>query len=219
MRWSFVLAAAVVVSVFAWLIVSMTRGVERPLPQHVAEPSSQPRSQPILPANPSASSASAFSASDPPGGRGSAAVDEPPASLAVAVPGQLDLGWLRTRLPHNRYWDLGVPTDDVNVAAARADAARRQNELYGKILSGTGTDEDIASYFDDRRSLLTDYAEVARVALDEGGDQLSERDRNLFQLALKMDRDRLDALPRERDDAIARKRAQEQRRAEWKGGQ
>lgn len=164
----------------------------------------------------SASSASAFltsgPASAPPG-------DDPPPALAESVPGPLDLAWLRARLPGNRYWALGAPTDDVGVAAERAEVARRGNELYGKILSGTGTVADIESYFDERRSVLTDYSEVARVALEEGGEQLSEQDRNLFQLALKMDRERLDALPREHDDAIARKRLQDQRRADWKGSQ
>jgi hypothetical protein len=212
MRWRLIIAGVAVVAVLAWLIVSLTRGVEKPSRRHVATQPAEPTPPITAPPKPSAKRASVSQASHV---TAAASSEDPPASLVADLPGQVDLDWLRARLPGNRYWSLGVPTDDIGVASERAEYARLKNELYGKILSGTGTDDDIERYFDERKSLLADYAEVARVALEEGGDQLSERDRNLFQLALKMDQDRFDALPRERDDAIARKQLQDKRRAEW----
>jgi len=125
-----------------------------------------------------------------------------PAPAAVDLPASLDVEALRARLPDNRFWTAGP------------EAARRSRTLHGKILEGTATDDEIDAYFDERRRLLTDYAELARVVLDDR--PLSERDRGLFELALRLDRARLDALPRERADAIARKALQDRRRAAWR---
>jgi hypothetical protein len=118
------------------------------------------------------------------------------------LPAELDAVALRARLPDNRYWTAGP------------ESARQSRALHGKILEGTASDDEIETYFDERRRLLADYAELARVVLDENA--LSERDRGLFELALRLDQARLDSLPRERADAIARKALQEERRAAWR---
>ena len=136
-----------------------------------------------------------------------------PEARASALPEGIDLDALRSSLPDNRYWKSGAPTDDPAVLEARAENARAENELYGKVLSGTGADDEIDAYYAERRLLLEDYAALARAVLLEPG--LSERDRGLFELALRMDEDRLAALPGELDAARARKTLQDQRRAAW----
>jgi hypothetical protein len=157
-------------------------------------------------ADPSAAPTAATSPASPP----SAPQERAPARL----PQPLDLDSLRARLPDNRYWALAAPTDDPEVLRSRELAARAENVLYGKVLSGTATDEEIEHYFDERRRTLSDYAEVARAVLAD--DQISERDRSLFELALRMDQDRLAALPAEKDAAVARQKLQAERRAAWK---
>jgi len=137
-----------------------------------------------------------------------------PEVAGAALPDSIDLEALQARLPGNRYWELGAPTDDPALLEQRANAARQGNLLYGKILSGTATEEEIDGYFEERRQLLSDYAALARAILDD--DRISERDRGRFQLALDLDQARLGSLPRERADALARKRQQDEKRAAWR---
>src|SRR5262245_60646905 len=129
----------------------------------------------------------------------------------------VDLEQLRARLPDNAYWEMGAPTEDPEKLKSRAEHARRMNELYGKILSGTGTEDEIHRYYEERRRISQDYIQFAATVLAEHGDRLPEQDRGLYQLTIQMHRDRLAAIPRDIAQAIARKREQDRKREEWSG--
>ncbi|WP_248913842.1 hypothetical protein [Polyangium aurulentum] len=137
----------------------------------------------------------------------------PPSGDEARYP--VDLEHLRALLPDNLYFRLGAPTDDPATLQARAEEERRWNDLYGKIQSNTATEEEIRSYYDHRRELSEDYVEFASVVLEEYEDKLPERDRGLYELSIKMHKKRLEELPRNLEDALSRRVAQEKRREEW----
>jgi hypothetical protein len=122
---------------------------------------------------------------------------------------------LRARLPDNLYWEMDAPTKDPQVLQKRAEAQRKWNELFGKVQSGDASEEEIHRYYDYRRKLSEDYIAVANLMLTEGGDKLPERDRGLLELSIRMHQDRLKAVPRQVEEALARKQLQDQRREEW----
>jgi hypothetical protein len=127
-------------------------------------------------------------------------------------PPPLDLDRLRRQLPGSRYWRDDAPTDDPAAAQRRLDDERRWNALYGKVLSGTASESEIDLYFQRLRQRSEDYLQVAEAALAQNPPQ---RERALLTLAVRMNHERLASLPRERDEALARKRLQDQRRAAW----
>ncbi len=122
---------------------------------------------------------------------------------------------LRARLPGNLYWELDAPTKDPQVLQQRAEARRKWNELFGKVQSGDATEEEIHRYYEYRRKLSEDYLAVANLMLTEYGDQLPERDKGLLGLSIQMHQDRLNAVPRQVEEALARKQLQDRRREEW----
>jgi hypothetical protein len=122
---------------------------------------------------------------------------------------------LRARLPDNLYWEMDAPTKDPQVLQKRAEAQRKWNELFGKVQSGDASEEEIHRYYDYRRKLSEDYLAVANLMLTEGGDKLPEGDRGLLELSIRMHQDRLKAVPRQVEEALARKQLQDQRREEW----
>jgi len=95
-----------------------------------------------------------------------------------------------------------------------ADEGRRWNTLYGKVLSGTASAAEIDLYFQHLRRRSEDYLHVAETALAQ--PDLSDRDRGLFTLAARMHRQRLAGLDEAREQAIARKQEQDQRRQAWR---
>jgi hypothetical protein len=124
----------------------------------------------------------------------------------------IDLSRLRQQLPDSAYWRDDAPTTDPAQAARRVEEERRWNVLYGKVLSGTASGTEIDGYYDRLRRRSEDYLHLAETALAQ---PLPERERALLVLAARMNRERLASLPREREQALARKRLQDQRRAEW----
>lgn len=146
--------------------------------------------------------------------------------LAAADPGDetgneypVDLERLRARIPDNLYWRLGAPTKDPQALAARAEEEKRWNELYGKVLSGTASEEEIRRYYDHRRQLSEDYVAFARLVLAEYPDELPERDRGLYELSIEMHTSRLAEIPRKIEEALARKQEQDRKREEWRRSQ
>lgn len=131
----------------------------------------------------------------------------------------VDLAHLRALIPDNTYWRLGAPTDDPQDLKMRAEDKQRWNELYGKVLSGTGTEEEVRRYFEHRRQVSEDYIEFAKLLLDEYGERLPEQERGLYELSIKMHTTRLAELPRQIEDALARKQEQDRRREEWRRSQ
>lgn len=132
-----------------------------------------------------------------------------PAAESIAHAGSAEypvkLDELRAKFPKNRYWELGAPTSDVAVAKARAAHAEADNKMLGKITANEATPEEIRAYYAERRAISQDYLQISKAILDEKGDQLPERDRGMFTLALKMHTDRLKQIDRDESDALTRR--------------
>jgi hypothetical protein len=128
---------------------------------------------------------------------------------------QVDLAEVHRAMPDNLFFELAVPTTDEAVIEARAAERRRWNEEYGKILSGTGTEEEIRAYYDQRARLSTDYIEFTSYLLDHYRDVLLERDVGLLELARKLHAARLEEIPRKVEEAFERKRQQDEAREAW----
>jgi hypothetical protein len=128
----------------------------------------------------------------------------------------VDLDALRAALPRNLYWTHAVPTDDPQVLEERAKERERWKVEYGKILSGTATEEEILAYYDQRAELSGDYIELATYLIDRHGESLPERDLDLLHLARRLHHARLEETPRKIEEAMQRKRAQDASRPPWR---
>jgi hypothetical protein len=123
---------------------------------------------------------------------------------------------LRAKLPGNLYWKQDAPTTDPEVLRQRDEEARQWNTLFGKVQAGEASEEEIQRYYDYRRKISEDYIAMASLMLTEYGERLPERDQGLIALSIRMHRDRLAEVPRQIDEALARKKLQDQRREEWR---
>jgi hypothetical protein len=127
----------------------------------------------------------------------------------------VDLEEVRRKMPDNLYFELAVPTKDEAVLEARAAERARWNVEYGKVLSGTGTEEEIRAYYDQRARLSGDYVEFTTYLLDNYREVLPERDIALLELARRLHLARLEEIPRQAEEAQERKRKQDEARAAW----
>ncbi|MCU0686400.1 MAG: hypothetical protein MUF34_29835 [Polyangiaceae bacterium] len=203
--WSGLVASALLALLVVFVLRSGTKGGD--------QPSS---------ASPPGSTTAAATPPEPPApGAGPAANDgEPPdPTVDPTEHSTVDLEKLRARLPDNSYWRLSAPTKDPDVLRARGDEARRTNELYGKVLSNTASEEEIRGYYAERRKVSEDSIEFAATVLKEYGNGLPTEERGLYELSINMHRSRLRDMPKQIDDAIARKAIQDQRRRDWRQGQ
>jgi len=137
------------------------------------------------------------------------------ADASAAAWAAVDLEAVRRAMPDNIYFKLAAPTKDEEVIAAREAERARWNVEYGKVLSGTGTDEEIRAYFDDRARVSTDYVEFVTYVLDHHREELPERDVTLLELARRLHLARLEEIPRKIQEAFERKRLQDEARAAW----
>lgn len=168
------------------LVIAFTkRGAPDPAP---AETQVSAASAPVAPAAPAPSSAS--------GGM-------------PALPVAVDLDALRKKLPDNLYWKHGVPTDDPKELERRALEDHDWNVLLGKVQSNTASEPEIAKYYDHRRKLSHDYAELARTVVADYGQNLDPQNHGIFDMAARMNEQRLQQLPIEEARAIARHKAHE----------
>ena len=118
----------------------------------------------------------------------------------------VDLEELRTRIPNNRYWELGAPTRDPELARARAERAQRSNTQLGRTQTGEATEPEIRAYYAEQRRISEDYLQLSLLVLAEKADQLPERDRGMFELSASLHRARLKQIERDLSDALARRR-------------
>lgn len=139
---------------------------------------------------------------------------EPPALPAGFA--DVDLDAVRAALPDNTYWRLAAPTSDPALLAERERAAALRNELYGKVLSGTGSDEEIVAYFDERSHTSGDYVAFADYLLEHSSDQLTDQDLTLLHVARRLQLARLEEIPRKLQEARERRGAQEEARRAWR---
>lgn len=122
---------------------------------------------------------------------------------------------VRAALPDNLYWQMSTPTTDEAVIEERALERARWNVEYGKVLSGTGTEEEIRGYYDYKSRLSADYVELVTHLLDNYGEDIPDRDVSFLQLARRLHLARLEEVPRKLEEAFERKRAQDAARAAW----
>jgi hypothetical protein len=127
----------------------------------------------------------------------------------------VDMEAVRRAMPDNLYWTMAVPTDDPRIQEQRDAERKRWNDEWGKVLSGTATEEEIDAYFTHRNRLSRDYVEFTKYVLDHYRDDLSPQDVALLELAQRLHLARLAELPRKLVEAHERKREQDAARAAW----
>jgi hypothetical protein len=204
MRKTIALALIALIAALAFFWYAAQRGAaDRALAPATA--ATAPRSTSTSPA-----SAPSGAAGAPPALPAGDPADPAPPSLPTAGGAQaypVDLDALRARLPDNLYWSTGAPTDDEKILKARADRARLTNQLFGKVQSNTASDEEIEGYYAERRRMSEDYIQFAELVLAEYGAQLPEEHIGLYELSIRLHRVRLGEIPRDMNEALARRRA------------
>jgi hypothetical protein len=140
-----------------------------------------------------------------------AASSEPPLGI-----GSVDLEEVRAALPDNLYWQTSAPTSDPALLEERERAKAFWNDQYGKILSGTGSEEEILAYFEHRMRASTDYIQFVDHLLERYSDDLGDQDLGLLHLAKRLHQARLEEIPRRLQEAKERKLAQDEARRAWR---
>jgi hypothetical protein len=184
---------------------------------YAAEPAG-PRSDPATPgasdrdlaAAPVPDPATSSPAPGPP-----AAPPEADLGDAGAAWAAVDLEEIRRAMPDNSFWRVAMPTQDARVLRDREDERARWNVEYGKVLSGNASEAEIHAYYAHRQRLSADYVEFTSYVLDHHGDDLSEQDVTLLELARRLHLARLEAYPRQTQEALDRKLEQDRARADW----
>ena len=128
---------------------------------------------------------------------------------------RVDLDALREAMPDNTFWELAAPTDDPAVLAARRAHKDRLNRALGKVMSNTGSEEEVRAYYAERERISRDYVAFTTRLLDTYGDVLPERDRGLVSLARDLHRARLEEMPRQLSEALSRRTAHAAAREAW----
>jgi hypothetical protein len=150
-----------------------------------------------------------------PEGSGSQPAPEPnPGDLASAWE-SVDMDEVRRAMPENTFWTMSAPTTDERVIREREEERARWNTEYGKMLSGNASEEEIRAYYAHRQRLSADYVEFTTYVLDHYGDDLSDQDVGLLELARRLHLHRLAEYPKETQRAFERKTEQDRIRAEW----
>ncbi len=160
----------------------------------------------------------AASGAEPEGGNGqedTSGIDEDMHDASAEAWAAVDLDEVRRAMPDNVYFKLSAPTKDEEILAQRDAERSRWNTEYGKILSGTATDEEIRAYYDQRARLASDYMEFTTYLLDHYRDTLPERDVGLLELARRLNAARLQEISRQVEESFERKRQQDEARAAW----
>jgi hypothetical protein len=127
----------------------------------------------------------------------------------------VDLDAVRRAMPDNLYWKMSAPTTDQDLVRWREEERDRWNVAYGKVLSNTATPDEIDAFYTHRERLSSDYIEFAGYLLANYGEKLPRRDVALLKLAIDMHLARLEEIPRQMSDALARHEAHEAARQEW----
>ncbi|WP_147444769.1 hypothetical protein [Corallococcus sp. CA053C] len=148
-------------------------------------------------------------------GAAAAQVQSPPEE-EPSGPYPADLEALRAKLPDNLYWDTGVPTQEPAELRRRAEVEAKWNTLFGKVQSNEATEAEVKQYYEHRRKVSEDAISFATTMLADYGDKLPAQDKGLLELSVRMHRTRLSELPRQQEEALARREAHAQRQREWR---
>ncbi|MBE4748393.1 hypothetical protein G4177_09455 [Corallococcus sp. ZKHCc1 1396] len=131
-------------------------------------------------------------------------------------PYPVDLEALRAKLPDNLYWETGVPTTEPAELRRRAEVEAKWNTLFGRVQSNEATVEEVQQHFEHRRKVSEDAITFATTMLADYGDKLPTQDKGLLELSVRLHRARLAEIPRQQEDALARREAHAQRQREWR---
>jgi hypothetical protein len=122
---------------------------------------------------------------------------------------------VRAALPDNLYWRTAAPTQDPQLLEEREHEKAFRNEQFGKILSGTGTDEEILDYYDHRMRVSTDYVAFTDYLLEHYGSDLTDQDLTLLHVARRLHLARLEEVPRKIEEARERLDQQLEAQRKW----
>jgi hypothetical protein len=114
---------------------------------------------------------------------------------------------------------MGAPPNDPQVLQQSAEEARRWGELFEKIQKGEASEEEIHRYYDYLRQVSEEFIAMAGSMLTKHGERLPDQERGLLALSVELHHARLEAIPLQTKQALARKRLQDQRREQWRRGQ
>jgi hypothetical protein len=128
---------------------------------------------------------------------------------------KVDLEEVRRALPENTFWEMSAPTQDERILRDRQEERERWNVEYGKVLSGTASEEEIRAYYAHRQRLSADYVEFTGYVLDRYRSKLSEQDVTLLELARTLHLKRLEGYPQELQRGFDRKREQDAAKERW----
>jgi hypothetical protein len=128
----------------------------------------------------------------------------------------VDLEAIRREMPDNLYFELALPTEDPQILEARDAERAHWNDEYGKLLSGTASEEEIVAYYDYRHRVSSDYVQFTSYVLDHHRAELPPRDVALLELAQNMHKHRLLEIPRKLQVARERKRQQDDAVEQWR---
>jgi hypothetical protein len=167
-------------------------------------PTRGPTVEPVVPGSPKA----------PEGSGSEPAPESDPGDLASAWE-SVDLDEIRRAMPENTFWRMSAPTQDERVIREREEERARWNAEYGKVLSGNASEAEIRAYYAHRQRLSADYVEFTSYVLDHHGDDLSDQDIGLFELARRLHLARLAEYPKQTQEAFERKAKQDEARAAW----
>jgi hypothetical protein len=214
------LAVVALAAALLWLAGGRTPAPTEPAPamRAAAPPASREDAGAPAPAAPSLESTPATRRPPELPQEGTLADDEPDelgGDVIAAAWARVDLAAVQRALPDNLFWTNGAPTTDEAELERRARERDQWNVAYGKVLSGTGSEEEIRAYYDHRARLSGDYVEFTTYLLDHYGDDLTERDVSLLTLARRLHLARLEEVPRRMEEALARKQQQDDARARW----
>ena len=106
---------------------------------------------------------------------------------------------------------MGAPPDDPQVLEQRAEEVRRWSEVFSKIQKGEASEQEIHGYYGYLRQVSEHFIALAGELLTKHGERLPDQERGLLALSMELHHARLKALPRQLDEALARKRLHEQR--------
>jgi hypothetical protein len=206
-RWqrrAVVIAALAVAGAVAWLWLEREPAAPEPSPAPI-EVADAPATEAPAPSEPEPEA----ELHPPLAPEGEGAMDEPAPFASI------DLEAAREALPGNLYWETAAPTQDPRLLGDRERAKTYWNDQYGKVLSGTGTEEEIKAFFDHRMQLSSDSVRFVDWVIEHQGDELSEQDLTLLHVAKRLHLARLAEVPRRMQEAFDRKAKQDAAREAW----
>ena len=145
-----------------------------------------------------------------------ARVEEPPPYIENLVWGEIDLREAQAVMPDNLYWQLGAPTNDPEILAAREEEKKRRNEEYGLVLSGDANEAQVNAYYDYREQISTDFLELSEWMKNRYAGKVDDEFEGLLDLSIRLHKVRLAQIPQDREDALVRSREREKIREEWR---